>query len=283
MIERFNFYDLYGYLIPGTATIVLIVTPFLLTQSLSVSDLPAGELSVLVLAVVFAYLLGYFVQSMATNAIPSSFGGQYPSVWLLNPSNETFSPDFKRQIAAKVEASFHLNVAIDSEADKDIAKVRQDAFFQARGKANPKEGSYSQQFQGLYSMMRGLVMAFLFGLSFMIGWTLDTLIPDAQILAEVILTGSVVLTILLAFARVTTDETDKRELAKIDGASLGMLALALVFAGYLVGHPIMNVDEARLFILVEALYSAAMLRFYASYRNFSILFAKTVWESLIGH
>ena len=64
MIERFNFYDIYGYLLPGLALVGFGWLPFgLLSRSF-----PKNELLSAVLVLAFGYVLGHLLQNLLTTA-----------------------------------------------------------------------------------------------------------------------------------------------------------------------------------------------------------------------
>lgn len=280
MIERFNFYDLYGYLIPGIVLVIIAFVPLpIIGRDLSS---PTGEASVVIAAVVIAYLFGYFMQSMATNAIPSSFHGQFPSTWLLDRSNDTISPPVKQRIAANARKLFDLDLGIDRDADEALAKIRNDAFMLSRTIVNPKESiSYAEQFQGLYSMMRGLAIDFGFGFFYMVGWALAIVDrPPIHLIADLLLVVTLLLTLLLSFVRFRQDSRNKKRIASVDKASLIAIALVFMSGGYLLGACIVTKSSDFVLWIVAISYLAAAFRFYVSYESFSIHFAQAVWRNL---
>ena len=84
MIEKFNFYDLYAYFLPGVILLTLMIIPFALTPPVTFpSSVQSG-----VFALVLSYVFGYLVQSIARDLFPSKVrkGGKerYPSQVLLD-------------------------------------------------------------------------------------------------------------------------------------------------------------------------------------------------------
>jgi len=65
MIEKFNFYDLYAYFLPGVILLALMIIPFALTVPFP-SSIQSG-----VFALVLSYVFGYLVQSIARDLFPS--------------------------------------------------------------------------------------------------------------------------------------------------------------------------------------------------------------------
>ena len=281
MIERFNFYDLYGYLIPGVALIIVALVPFpILGHPLPEHTLPEGELSALVLGVVVAYVLGHFIQSMAHNAFESKVDGTYPSTSLLDPTNHTFSPELKQRIAAKALGTFQLDLSVGQVADSvnKAGSRRQDAFFLARSSSNPKKtGSYSEQHQGLYSMMRGLSVALALGFFYTLGWVCSPWKAPDDIVV-VYLGVATFCALVLSFCRLMIKLRDPAR-KEIDRESLFYIAVIALLCGYLVGGPVVTPsNEAPLFLLM-AFYVAACMRFFVMYRFFSVEFAMAIWRS----
>ncbi|PYT29338.1 MAG: hypothetical protein DMG57_11970 [Acidobacteria bacterium] len=67
MIEKFNFYDIYGYFLPGAAFLAVLWAPFGLVRK----SWPSSDWTSAIIAAAFAYILGHLIQSVVTNAIPS--------------------------------------------------------------------------------------------------------------------------------------------------------------------------------------------------------------------
>lgn len=141
MIEKFNFYDVYGYFLPGLSLLGLIFLPFGLVKH----QWPATELSSALGAIVFAYILGHVIQTIAFRAFPSalldSLGNRrYPSELFLDHKYPEFSEEFKGSLAKVVKDAFDIDLAIEkAPAKRDdpefapISRRRQDAFLLSRG------------------------------------------------------------------------------------------------------------------------------------------------------
>lgn len=174
MIERFNFYDVYGNLLPGIAFLALLWLPFGIARDLW----PPTALSSAVAASAFAYMFGHILQSFATNAFPSKAKDsrgkrRYPSNFFLDPGQSSFSQRFKEQLAQAVEESFHLDLAINAYGGEgeEVDRARRAAFFLCRGfLVREKIGSYAEQFEGLYALMRGLTVSFWLTAPYFFGW-----------------------------------------------------------------------------------------------------------------
>jgi hypothetical protein len=68
VIERLNFYDVYGYLLPGVALLGVIWLPFWVVTRY---ELPAALSSALAILFV-GYVAGHFISRVSTLAFPSS-------------------------------------------------------------------------------------------------------------------------------------------------------------------------------------------------------------------
>ena len=277
MIEKFNFYDVYGYFIPGIVLVAMFYGPFLLTAWQPMPTLT--EFTAVVLAVIVSYLIGYFMQSMATNAISSKFNGVHPSTRMLNPSDSTFTPEFKLALQAQARSLFGLDVDVSKTGDQLTDAARTDAFFLARALNNSRgSGAYSEQFQGLYSMMRGLVVSFGLGCAYMIGWGASywhhpCIIP----IALVILTISLAATLGLAIYRFK-EGLRSNSRCSTDRWSLVAFAALLFACGTLIAQSqIIDFRADLIYWTGFVVLLAACFRFYVAYEFFSNEFAKAVW------
>ncbi len=169
MIERFNFYDIYGYLLPGTLLFGLFWLPFGLTSS----KLPSNEVSTTLLLLALAYIAGHVLQTVAIAVVPSKMRDKAgvlrtKSSMLLDADDPRFSAAFKTDLAEKVKKAFHAEILGEDEQRRSN---RDTAFFEARAYLiRNKAANYVEQFEGLYAMMRGLGCAFYLGCAYLAGW-----------------------------------------------------------------------------------------------------------------
>lgn len=208
MVEKFNFYDIYGYLLPGLVFIGLAWLPF----GLLFGIWPKAEISSAILVLLAGYILGHILQSFGSKLIPSTlrdrFGNKrYPSDLVLDPTDYTFTVMSKKRIAELSDKYFQIDLALDEdlgnwEAAKkkleeeiaretdDAKKVanqktlkavkiflnatrnrRNDAFNLARSTLlRDKKPSYWEQFEGLYALMRGATVALGAATVLFLGW-----------------------------------------------------------------------------------------------------------------
>ncbi len=292
MIEKFNFYDIYGYLLPGLAFLTLLWLPFGIFEHVW----PASQISSAIAALGFAYIVGNLLQTLAGQSIPSRFKDtnglvRYPSNFVLDASDHTFSTDFKKLIGDRAKHKLNIDVSIgdpDEKVRSETDRRRREAFFLARG-VLIKEGlaKYTEQFEGMYSLMRGLAAAFALGSIYITGWAASLFENKCfQILAASVgatgMLGSIVITLVVLLRRWETEK--QKEMATILErlVSLGV-ALALLAFGYFSG--IMHIGSGSLAALCVffalAVFFAA-LRFYGFYRYFAQEFAKAVWRDYVG-
>src|SRR5436305_13841065 len=155
MMERFNFYDLYGYFLPGAFWLALMCLPFVLTSGFP-SSLTA---EIAVGGLVLGYLAGLLLQTLARDFLSSKLdarkqhGGsgepRYPSDLLLDEQDNTLSASLKWQIVHHISKRFGIDVATDSDpALGSRERRRNDAFHLCRtALAQGKVGSYAEQYQ----------------------------------------------------------------------------------------------------------------------------------------
>lgn len=161
MIERFNFYDIYGYFLPGIVLAALVGIPFWLTAGLT----PPEQLASVALAAVLGYVIGHFLQRFGEAWLPWTWWGvprkvRVPSNVMLDAKDPRLEP-IKQRIAGKILVKFGLDVRVDLNPPHEIDPVRQEAFFLCRRELlNTGRAAYAEQFQGMYSMMDGFCCAF---------------------------------------------------------------------------------------------------------------------------
>lgn len=120
MIKRFNFYDVYVYLLPGIFLIALLWIPFGLTTGIW---LPTDWGDAVAMTVV-AYFIGHFLRAISEPAFPSTIRdprgkSRARSDLILSSKDESkllggarFSDSLKEQISEKILTLFGINVAV---------------------------------------------------------------------------------------------------------------------------------------------------------------------------
>lgn len=288
MIERFNFYDVYGNLLPGIAFLALLWLPFGLTRQLW----PSTAFSSAILALAFAYFLGHILQSFASNVFPSKAKDskgkrRYPSSLFLDPEHRTFAQTFKVQLAKEVERAFHLHLEVNTYGgDKDdIDRQRRTAFFLCRGLlVREKLSSYGEQFEGLYALMRGLATSFWLATPYFLGWAAS--VWHNHCFCELTLYGvfgglalATISTGVLVFADPRPEHVFILDI-------ITFLALVLLFFCLGVVFGISQTLVPRQAILLAAIALGALLgggRFFRAYKYYAEQFARAIWQDFAGH
>ena len=287
MIERFNFYDVYGNFLPGLALLTLIWLPF----GILLQYWPANAFSSAIAVLVLAYVVGHIVQSFASNVFPSKAKDckstrRYPSDFFLDPEDRTFSEAFKKELEQEVFSTFKLKLSVNryGGGDEETDKQRRNAFFLCRALLIREETvSYGEQFEGLYALMRGLATSFWLGSAYFAGWATSTLGDGGWQRAKlealfVGLTVAVISTGILVFA----NSGFKYRLA-IDGVTVGALFLALFSVGAILGerHKL-SPEQIIIFCGMTLLSLFAGGRCFRAYRYFAEQFAQAIWRDFMG-
>ncbi len=283
MLERLNFYDVYAYLIPGIVFVGLLWLPFAVTNETFLKLDWSSALLVLVLA----YIAGHVIQGLANSAFPSTKkdkGNRYPSDFLLDHDDGTFCPEVKERLTRRILITFDLDVRDPiATADRSaVTKRRSDAFLMCR-RALIQEGraSYAEQFEGMYTLMRGLTAAWILGSAYYLGLLIRYAERDLlNIHAPLLFFESAVAIILLALltaVRVvcSVDHTRKTKFQK----QLFWLVTFLLFLLAALIPPEAVVAMAPSFLIgLNVTLLFLFLRCYSAYDEFSRLFAATVYR-----
>lgn len=274
MIERFNFYDVYGYFLPGIVLAALIGIPFWFAAGLS----PPEQIASAALAAVLGYVVGHFLQRLGEAWLPWTWWGvprevRVPSNVMLDADDRRLADPIKRQIAARIQRKFKLDVRIDVNPPHAFDPVRQEAFFLCRRELlNTGRAAYAEQFQGMYSMMDGFCCAFGAAAVFYTGIAsaLSLVFP---LRVEILLVVLLVVLAVVATVRVRTFTVWVERLGHV--AVVFLLGLQ---AGWFFGpHPHLPRAAAAgaAACLVLAIKSARGYSFYAA------TFAQTVYRDFL--
>lgn len=284
---KFNFYDIYGFALPGFLLLAVLWLPF----GLIAKNWPDPEFSSALVGVILAYFAGHVLQTVALNVIPSSFlGGRYPSNVFLdkNDPNHAFSQEFKNRLANQIETTFQLNVLPDVSGETADA-VRRDAFFLCRSALiKSKTVIYAEQFEGLYALMRGLSAAFALAVAYYVGWAYSNLWLG-QWSGRLVLAGIIMaLVALLIRDRHEHFEWLKKRSRLVKKWSkwviIGSLLLAAFASGHYLGQSIVGTSEHRNLLLAAAVFSFfASERCYSGYKYFAQEFAKAVYRDFSNY
>jgi len=281
MVERLNFYDVYGYLIPGLVFVGLLWLPFALENETFLRLDWSSALLVLVLA----YITGHIIQGLVMSALPSTKrdkGNRYPSDFLLDGDDTTLSPEVRDRITLRVAIKFGLDVKdpVRPEDRPAVSKRRSDGFLMCR-RALIQDGlaSYAEQFEGMYALMRGLSGACILGLGYYIGLfirylardVLNISIPSAFTVGAVLMTF---LALLLAVLAVCSASRRKN----IQALLFWLTVFLLLMLATLLPPDVDAASAPSFLVLVSVILVFVALRCYTAYDEYSRLFAATVYR-----
>jgi hypothetical protein len=259
MIERFNFYDVYGYLIPGSMLLGLLWLPHAVVQH----SFPSAALAAAVAVIVAAYAAGHVLQIVAAKLLPSSVRVENelraPSDLLLDPRNTRMAAEFKERLGALIQKRFGLDVSILAN--------RSTAFLLCRNEVvASKTASYVEQFQGMYVLMRGLCAAAAAGVAYHIGWLWSPFLPSRGVVVVLLATTTYV-------ALIYTLAWRSPRLRIVFAIAL---LLAIVCGGLLAGQSMSRgtatLSAAAYVSLLIALWT------HGAYRSFTWTWSQTVYQ-----
>ncbi len=281
MIERLNFYDVYGYLLPGSVFVALLWLPFAIGNE----TLLKLDWSSALLVLVLAYIAGHLIQGLALHALPSTKkdkGNRHPSDFLLDSDDTTLSPEIRNTTIFRISVKFGLDVGNAGRLQDAslVSKRRSDAFFMCR-RALIQNGlsSYAEQFEGMYALMRGVCAACIFGVAYYLGLLIRYVTRDLLNVAVPSTFSAVpaVLALLLLFFAVLAIRPARRK--KRVQVSLFWLVPALLLVAAALIPSRASVSPAPSFLLAMSMTLLFVsLRCYVAYDEYSRLFAATVYR-----
>jgi hypothetical protein len=289
LIERFNFYDVYGNFLPGLTFLALIWLPIGITRQFW----PGKEITSAIAVLAFAYIVGHILQTVFQNALPSkgkdSKGRRrYPSDYFLDSDDDRFSNEFRRELEAAVDKLFHikLNVSTSIPAAQldQTSKARQDAFRLARNTLLKSDAeSYGQQFQGLYALMRGLAAAFWMGSAYTLGWSLFSVLAGWLYWVAVLGWVGLAIAVVIGFALVFGAPNSKMRMI-LDRGTFASVLVALCASGVQLGSYV-GVSRAQLlgFMLIAAASLWSGARCFSAYKHFAEEFARSTWNDFLSY
>jgi hypothetical protein len=287
VIEKFNFYDIYGYFLPGAAFLAVFWMPFGLVGS----SWHSSSWSSAIIGAAFAYIVGHLIQSIATNAIPSwefkspSGRNRYPSEIYLDPADRELPQPAKEKIAKLMEAQFGLNIRIDVPGDDAIDKTRNNAFLFARQILIQGQAvSYAEQFQGMYALARGLVSVFALGFAYWLGWAAAAFRNRLFVGAAVLLISGTMLALINISAILLRKIPDPLKKRNIELGYASLLLVACLAIGYALGvRYTATPRQSALLAFLAGWAMIACLRAYGAYKFFAGRFASTVWRDYLAY
>ncbi|MBZ5490795.1 MAG: hypothetical protein LAO76_07675 [Acidobacteriia bacterium] len=284
MIEKFNFYDIYGYFLPGAAVLLLFWLPVGIKQH----KLPTGDWTSALLGAVIAYVTGILLQTFADKVLRSTAAkGQegdqtydrFPSQKLLDAGGP-LSATLKTGVAEAVESKFGIkkdDLAVEHTPTKAQDAHRNDAFLLARHfLVAAKEASYVEQYEGMYALTRGLAAALGLAGIYYIGWAISFLGGGWT---STVCYLAVCLGVVLALFTTVALILRKTHGSGLEWMAASGLLLAALGLGFGMGHHYGDTARLPALLLLCALAAfLASLRAYRFYKEFTVTFAVTVWR-----
>jgi hypothetical protein len=243
VIERFNFYDLYGYLVPGFALLGMLWLPL---WWLAGRKIP-GAWFAAVVAILLAYIAGHIV---------ARFGQATLRYLVYNATS--------RRLQQVVPSNLLLSDEDDLLPPESRALLREGV------------SSYAEQFEGMYTMMRGLAAVSVVAAPYYAGWALaDSAIVTAKFV-DAVPYGAFLA--LLAIAVLTLFDRPR----VIVLWSLWLVAVLSFPVGLYLGAVCVTSalppDAISLLWVLSGAAAYFAARFYQGYRYFAGQFATTVYR-----
>jgi hypothetical protein len=177
------------------------------------------------------------------------------------------------------------DLAINMPADKTQARLRNDAFLMARHYLQlTKVTSYTEQFEGMYALCRGLAAALGLSGAYFLGWALSSwefswtsIFAYYAIAWGLLFSAGVTIFLIVIGKRNLTVSMGKRNL-KVEWLSAIGVLLAAWGAGFEFGYRYHVRGLALIILLCVFGALLASLRAYRFYKEFTREFAATVWR-----
>lgn len=283
MIQNLNFYDIYGYLIPGLALAILIWLP----QGLIERHWPTADWTSALVAVVIGYVVGHVVSALALNAVPpKTMDGRFPSDVLLDKGNEIFSPEIKARIRDRIKNLSGIDVRTDldgKDVGEEVKAQREEGFLFCRDALlTAKTISYAEQMQGMYALMNGLTVAFALGAAYDLGWALSgidrgTFERFAWIAGGLGLAGAIVVAVLGLRKNANSLEIARTTRAR---RAVCFVMVALLASGYIAGlGKVSNLDQRGQLGAITLAVTFASLTCFSAYKTFTLMYALTIYRA----
>jgi hypothetical protein len=292
MIDKFNFYDIYGYFLPGLALLGVLWLPFGVVGH----NWPPASWSTAIVGAAFAYILGHLLQSVGSRDLPSTIKkgregrARYPSDMALDKDSELPAP-LRLKIESLFRDQFNLDLAVDADPDKAIDKRRNVAFLLARQVLiREKTAGYAEQFQGMYALTRGLFVVLAVGSSYWLGWA-GSIARTAHLLggAVILLTVTLLFVINVSILRVYPPPSlpggeEPNWWTGMRSIGLWTFLIGFLSAGYLLGLKYaVTGSTCVVLVVLSAIGLLGSLRIYGAYKGFAQLFAATVWRGFLAY
>ncbi len=282
MIDRFNFFDVYGYLIPGLSLLALSFAPLIVVGALS----PDIDLGSALAWVVLGYVLGLLLHAVARHLIPA-FKVQdgmdvYDSMEALDSQHCRFDASTLTRLQASIRKAFGLETAGGKSVD--LLRSRRDAFYCCRSwLLRRKLAGYSEQFEGMYSMFRSVSAASWMGSAYAIGFFAGTAV-HAQGNSEG-MTSAMFLLLVGVLAALLVQVCWKYEWMKrksIGRVIAGLWVIAAAITGTLIGSRLSASHAQQATLVLLAAFAGLIGRIsMKQFQFFNRQFSDTVYRDFL--
>jgi hypothetical protein len=274
--ERFAFYDVYGYLLPGLLLIGVLWFPVWFVPG---RPLPAEWAAVIAATLVIGYITGHVLSGIAEQTFPHRDRDgslRWPSDHLLDDDSPIFEREFKARLIESIKARLGFDVQSAGKPDPQTQQRRQEAFLACRAALiQRKLASYAEQFQGMYVMFRGWAAAAVLSAFYQSGWISGRWVPDQSLLCIYLVIGA-----LLA-ALVTVNWALRRDRRLMNILTFWILATVLLALGAVWAAQTRSLLTLEKQLALGGVALASLFffeRFHAAYRYFAQRFAETVYR-----
>jgi hypothetical protein len=253
-MERFNFYDVYGYLLPGGLLLVFVWIPVGVLTGIW----PPAAWSSALLGLALAYVVGHILSSLAEAGLPAEFKDKkgkkrYPSDLLWDEDVDQVLTkklgDLQKAISQQIEDDFQIKVAVGAAWDDKVKQDRSNAFLRCRNLlVRQKVADYAEQQQGMYVVMRGTAAALLLTSATYAGMTIGFWIPPSGSFLRLIMmillgiTGVLLFLTAIRSCRLQNKRHTVRKWPRNEKAARGVMfqlvLLALFSTGLLLAKPV---------------------------------------------
>lgn len=278
MIERFNLYDLYGYLLPGLTLLGLLWLPF----GMALSLWPPLQLGSAIFALAVGYVSGHILHELSRWAFPSHTLRDgirlLPSDEVLDDDDRTFSEEIKTKIRNKIFEWYKI--------DATKRENRRTAFAMCRNELLQKgRVSYAEQFQGLYALMRGVGAGCFLATANVFGWAIGSVLNrDLALDSAQLVTLASTLTFALVCLKVEWSGEVRKVQSRWPNYRYAALLVLLWAGGITAGLRSQSSSPETIwssFLILTGLLAAAGIICIGTYKSFSQNFASTVYKDFL--
>ena len=164
MLDKFNFYDVYGYLLPGGLLAGLVWLPF----GVLLGKWPSADWTSAILALGLAYIVGHILRVLSARVFSARLTDKQrnmrmPSDLFVAHDGDKVLPsgarsgNLKYRLAAQIAREFGTAIDVDTAWNEALGTRRDVAFFKCRAYLTKNNAAvYAEQQEGMYALIRSL-------------------------------------------------------------------------------------------------------------------------------